>query len=136
MDFILKDFNLNFSKFLNHLLCKTKIVHTLINRLIYALVLNIKAMYPAPVKVRKKDFFSGETAKVPLRGSMKLPFYKNFLIQLAQHTIRIKSTTFRLTDTFWNYIRLGSHWSTAITGDCYKLRNVVMNRQMTNMTND
>ena len=56
MDFILKDFNLNFSKFLNHLLCKTKIVHTLINRLIYALVLNIKAMYPAPVKVRKKDF--------------------------------------------------------------------------------
>ena len=76
MDFILKEFNLNFSKFVNLLLCKTKIVHTLINRLIYALVLNIKTMYSAPVKVRKKDFFffSGEIAKVPWRGSIKLPF--------------------------------------------------------------
>ena len=47
-----------------------------------------------------------------------------------------KSKTFRLTGFEKIYIPIGSHLSTAITRDCSKLRNHVMNRQMTNMTID
>ena len=55
-----------------------------IKRLIYALVLNIKAMYPAQVLVRKKDFSVLAVKPQKYRGRARLNCYsKNFPIQLA-----------------------------------------------------
>ena len=60
--------------------------------LIYALVLNIKAMYPARVKVRKKDISVLARKQQKCRGRARLNCHsKNFPIQDC------KSTTFRLT---------------------------------------
>ena len=60
-------------------------------RLIYALVLNIKAMDPARVKVRKKDFsvLAGKHQKRRDKDRLNCHFNK-FPIQLAQHTIRLR----------------------------------------------
>ena len=59
--------------------------------LINALVPNVKAMYPARVKVRKKDFSVFEGKQQKCRGGAPLNCHsKNFPIQLAQHTIRLR----------------------------------------------
>ena len=55
-------------------------------RLIDALVLNVKTMYPARVKVRKKDISVLEGKQQKCRGGAPL----NCQIHLAQHTIRLR----------------------------------------------
>ena len=53
-------------------------------RLIYALVLNIQAMYPPPVKVRKNDFAVLAGKQQKRRGKDRLNCHSdNFPIQLA-----------------------------------------------------
>ena len=59
--------------------------------LIFALVLNVKAMNPARVKVRKKDFSVLEGKQQKCRYGAPLNCHsKNFPIQLAQNTIRLR----------------------------------------------
>ena len=74
MDFIRKEFNLNFSKFLNHFWQNEKITMDYLSfkRLIDALVLNVKTMYPARVKVRKKDISVLEGKQQKCRGGAPL----------------------------------------------------------------
>ena len=58
--------------------------YSFFKRLIYALVLNIKAMYPAQVLVRKKDFsvLAGKQQKCRVRARLSC-HSKNFPIQLV-----------------------------------------------------
>ena len=61
-------------------------------RLIHTWVLNMKAMYPARVKARKKDFSVLAGKQQKCRGRALLICHsKNFPIQLAWHTISLRN---------------------------------------------